>query len=212
MSILESFNYNDFYKMSDPLATKPFILHIKQNWVDIPKANQLFYGTWQPPEPIILQAISGGQVADVLWTSLPPLLCISQRLVDILFEHKFTGWGTFPVEVYDRKGVSLAGYSGFSIKSYAGKQDFSRCTIIMKPPVPGFSLPPVRFYIGTFFNETKWDGSDIFRIQHAVMIVRKRVMQEFKKNRITNVRFTPLLETETSESIYKSLKNSGLIE
>ena len=199
--------YGSLYKLYDPLATRPFILSVPQDWIDIPKANQLFYGTWQPPEPVLLKAVSGGQAADVLWTGLPPLFVVSQKVIDILHRNRFTGWGIFPVEVYDRKGAPLPRYQGFSIKSYAGKQDYSRSTFIMKPLVPGGK--PSGVYKGTFFDESKWDGSDIFRIQHAIIIVTKPVMQEFKRNKIANVRFTPLLKTETDELIYESLKRSG---
>jgi hypothetical protein len=200
-------DYNSLYWMHDPLATKPLRLIGHQKWIDQEMANNLFYGSRQPLEHVKLEPQSGRQITDILWTSGPPIFCVSQKVIDILHKNLFTGWGTYPVEVYNHDGKYLHGYQGFSVKSYAGKQDFSRCSIEMKPPAPG--ITPKKYYIGTYFDESKWDGSDIFRIQHAIIIFKKKVVQEFKKHKITNVRFELLPKTETSESIYESLKKSG---
>jgi hypothetical protein len=208
MNMLNKFDYNNLFEMSDPLANRPLRLDPQQNWIDQEMVNNLFYGLAQPPEPIKFIPQSGKQATDVLWSSYPPLFCISQKVVDIFLKNKFTGWGTYPVEVYDHNHNFLPEYYGFSIKSYAGKRDCSRSTRVMKPPVPG--LKPSGVYIGTYFDESMWDGSDIFRIQHAVKIVTKAVVQIFKQNKITNVRFTPLLETEISEAIvnFKKYKDN----
>ncbi len=194
--------------MSDPLANRPLRLDPQQDWIDQEMVNNLFYGSAQPPEPIKFIPQSGKQATDVLWSSYPPLFCISQKVVDIFLENKFTGWGTYPVEVYDHEHNVITGYYGFSIKSYAGAQDFSRSPRVMKTWSPHHE--PSAFYIGTYFDESMWDGSDIFRIQYAVIIVNKAIVQTFKQNKITNVRFTPLLETEISEAIvnFKKHKDS----
>jgi len=207
----EVFDYNNFYELSSPFATRPLIMGIQDKLLDSPKAIQIFYGEILPSNPIEFKAIAGGQVTDFLWSSLPPLFCVSQKVIDILIQNKFTGWSSFPVITYDRKGNLLSGYHGFSVKSYAGKIDISRSTIITKPAVPGYPKT-ARFYIGTFFNESKWDGSDIFRIQNACMVARKSIVEEFRRNNITNVRFTPLTETETMDAVYDTLKDLGKID
>lgn len=115
--------------------------------------------------------------------------------LDLLRENKFTGWSTYPVEVYGRKGEYLPDYYGFAITSDAGKIDKSRSPIITKPPyVPG-GKPP-RVYKGVFFDERKWDGSDFFRLFASFIIVTRSVRDAFKRAKISNVRFTPLSEME----------------
>ena len=204
-NVKNEFDYNNFYELMDPLATRPFRLNPQQKWVDQEMVNGVFYGLRQPPEPISFKPYRGRLAADILWSTFPPLMCVSQNIVDILTENQFKGWGTYPVVVFNREGTIVPGYYGFSVKSYAGAQDFSRGTKIMKSPAPG--IKPSGVFIGTFFDEGKWDGSDIFRIQHAVIIMSKQVVQAFKKNKIINARLTPLPETETSAIIYESIIN-----
>ncbi len=202
-------DYSTLYQLDDPLANRPirFEPH-PDNPLTQDETQRLFYGTLQPEKPIRLIPGMGKQVTDVLWSTYPPLICISQKVVDILQSNNFTGWGTYPVELYDATGTLVPGHHGFSVKSYAGKRDYSRSELISIPSqVPGWEGHKV--YKGTFFDELKWDGSDVFRIQHAVIIIKKEVMAQFKKNHIINVHFTPLPETETDERIYESLKRSG---
>jgi len=93
----------------------------------------LFGGEWQPPEPVAFKAYMGGSPADFLWTGFPPLFCVSQRVIDLLEENQFTGWSTYPVEVYDRHGGKLPGYHDFAITGSAVRRDLSRSQIITKP-------------------------------------------------------------------------------
>jgi hypothetical protein len=203
----EVFDFNDFYELSLPFATRPYILGI-QNDEDIPKPSQIFYGEVLPPHPLEFRAIAGGQPTDFLYTDETIIICVSQKVIDILIGNKCTGWSTYPVICYDQNNSLLPGYYGFSVKSYAGEIDNSKSTIITKPVVPGYTKM-AHFYIGSYFVETKWDGSHIFRIQNAVTVARKEVVQEFKRNKVTNVRFTRLTETVTIETVVKFRKGAG---
>jgi len=98
----------------------------------------------------------------------------------------------------DEKGVYLPDYYGFAVKSCAGEQDVSRSQIVTKSFIPGGKARD--FYKGVYFDESKWGGSDIFRIQHATIIVTRQVWLAFKKAKLTNVRFTPLPEVESMVS------------
>ncbi|MCX6013534.1 MAG: hypothetical protein NTV30_09040, partial [Chloroflexi bacterium] len=80
--------------------------------------------------------------------------------------------------------------------------------VVIKPPMidGGKSY---RVYQGIYFNESKWDGSDIFRIQHAVIIVNRQVYQAFQKAKIANIRFKPILDDEyfvSSVEIVRGIK------
>ena len=127
-------------------------------------------------------------------------------MVKILKENKFTGWSIYPVIVQDRKGKLLPNYYGFAVTSYAGKRDLSRSPIIKRAPyVPGGSIPLV--YKGFFFDETAWDGSDIFRVHPSNKIVTRALKDAFVKANIRNVRFLTLADYETDTIVYKKFGN-----
>ncbi len=157
-----------------------------------------------------VQSLYGGTVTDILWSGSVLRLCISQRVIELLEENHFTGWSTYPVEVYGRKGEPLPGYHGFAIKSYAGMQDISRSQIVTKPPFHPLGTPWTA-YRGFFFDESKWDGSDIFRVSGLFIVVTQRVKEAFKKARITNVMFEPLpeIEIDTQNYEYRNKDQSG---
>lgn len=81
------------------MATRPLRLNDQgySDWLTIEQASDLFSGKWQPDTPLKLGAFIGGQATDFLWASLTPLVCISQRVVDLLQENGVTGWVTYPV-------------------------------------------------------------------------------------------------------------------
>ncbi len=192
-------DYSKLFKFNDPLANQPLRLSPKQDCIHSDEVGKLFCGEWQPLEPIVLKAVIGGAPFDFLWTTFPPLVCISQRVVDLLLDNRFTGWVVYPVEVYGRKGEPIHGYHGFAVKSYAGEQDLSRSQIITKQPTIGVGRA-YDVYNRLYFDESKWDGSDIFRVYYARKIMTHRIRAVFKKAKVTNVRFTPLTEYELDVS------------
>lgn len=195
--------YLELFEISDPLATQPLRLSPVEEWVDSHKARLLFRGEWQPPEPVVLRADRGGQATDILWTTFPPLVCISRRLVELLQEHRFTGWSTYPVEVYGRRGEQLADYFGFAVTGRAGEHDLRRSQVVIKPP-PVEGGQPWEVLKGIYFENDFWDGSDFCLMGSTIsIIVTRRVVQAFKRAKIRNVEFTPLPEVETPAAVYK---------
>ena len=206
MNTFISVEYSELFLFEDPFAKQWLRLEPISKWVMVDDIDRkLAYGQWQPSEPVVFRGYMGSLVADILWTGLPPLLCVSERVVTILKENKFTGWSTYPVEVYDRKGNRLTGFYGFAITSYAGKRDLTRSTKIKKSPyVPGGSIPEL--YKGFYFNKTEWDGSDIFRVHPSTKIVKRVVKNVFIKERIRNVKFIALPDEETDTIIYSKFE------
>jgi hypothetical protein len=204
ISVSESIKYSELFMIKDPLATRPLRLSPReQNWLHGQQVDSLFKGEWQPPEPVILQAIMGGSIVDFLWTDYIPLLCISDRIIDLLLNNHCTGWSTYPVKVYDRQKNYLPGYHGLAIKHSVGEIEINRSGIITKPPMTPKGRPR-RVYKGIFFDENKWDGSDIFRIESFFMIVTKKVRDILKQSKITNIRLTALSEVELDTIIFKA--------
>lgn len=196
MSTFPSLDYSELFRLYDPLANRPLRLTTEEDsdWLSLEQAAALLKGELKLQHPLKLKGYMGGQPTDFLWSSLASLVIISQRVIELLKSHAFTGWSAYPVEVYDRKGEPLLDYSGLAITGRAGKQDRSRSTIITKPaPVPGGK--PYQVYKGFYFDERQWDGSDIFLVD-SFKVVTQRVQRAFERAKVSNVRFTTLVDVE----------------
>lgn len=199
MSNSPSIDFRTLFELDDPLANRPLRLTIKDeyDWLTVEQARALFAGRLSKLErPLRLDAYAGGQATDFLWSAFPPLVCISRRVVTLWEERGFTGWSVYPVEVYDRKGEQLPDYSGFAVTRPRLKRDRSRSEIITKPP-PAPGGKSYQVYKGLYFDEQEWDGSNIFLVGGSI-VVTQSVRDTCKKAKISNVRFTPLVEVEIS--------------
>jgi len=141
---------------------------------------------------------------DILWSTYPPIVCISQRLVDILKNNNFTGWTTYQVKVFDKQGNSLPGYYGLSITSSVGRRDFSLSQIVLKPI--SSHGKPTEVHRGLYFKKERWDGSDIFRIEDSHKIMTKKVKEVLVREKIRNILLTPLAEYETPTFMEKNTR------
>jgi hypothetical protein len=179
------------FSLSDPLADRPLRFAPVEDWIDKAAAIALFYGQLQPLRPVILHTSMGGIPYDFVWSVLMPMVCVSRRVVDLFQSAGIIGWGLYPVKLYGRQGQLVRDYYGFSVISYAG-EDIRRSQIVIKD----WGGKPVRFYKGVYFHESEWDGSDIFRIQHARIAVTLKVRNILKNNKVTNIKLEPLADVE----------------
>ncbi len=159
-----------------------------------------------PSQTLQLKGCSGAALTDFIWTDSPPLLCVSERVPAILREHDVKGWGTYDVDIVDRKKQPLPGYFGFSVLSSAGNLDFSCSQIVTRPPIIPIGQP-MEVYIGFTFDIEKWDGSDIFYVG-GFRIVTDKVKNIFKRSRITNVRLTPILDVQLVAPLVETIKKN----
>lgn len=194
-------NYSELYLFEDPFSNRWLRLEPAPEWVNEELARKLTYGQLKPSKPVVFRGYMGGPVADILRTGLSPMFCVSERVINILEENHFTGWSTYPVQISDRKGNALTGYYGFAVTSYAGERDKSRSPIIEREPIT-LGGRVRKYYKGFYFNENRWDGSDIFRVHPAWLIVNKAVRDTFVKAKIRNVEFIALNDEETNTIIY----------
>lgn len=197
MSTLPSINSSSFFRLNDPLATRPLRLELLgySDWITKTNAIDLFHGRLKLDTPLGLGAYMGGQVTDFLWSSLTPLVCISERVKEILQMNTITGWATYPVEVFDRKGASLPGYHGFAVTGGECRRDRSRSQLFTRQVAP--EGKPFEVYKGLYFHEEDWDGSDIFWVRSfGGTVVTEKVQKIFKQSKVTNARLIPLPEVE----------------
>lgn len=139
----------------------------------------IFRGECIPENPIVFRHIIGRQPKDMLISTDAVLRIVSKRFLDILQENKVTGWSTFPVLVYDKKGKVLAGYYGLSVTGRSGPIDDTQQRIEVResPMNPGYMF---RVGIGLHFDQDSWDGSDIFTPQGGMIIVVRKVKEQLE--------------------------------
>ena len=140
---------------------------------------------------------SGGDVlCDVVWTTLVQPVLISNRVADIFRQGAFTGWTTYRVELYDKKGVRVPDYHGLAVTGRCGAIDRSRSRKVRHPIMPG--TLPANFWRGLFFKDDWWDGSDIFLPEGTgFIIVVERVKNALESLNIPNIKFDRLDTHET---------------
>eukprot|EP01132_Coremiostelium_polycephalum_P000319 gene319-410_t len=124
--------------------------------------------------PIIFKQVYGKKLQDMLDTGWPGLFLISDRMKSVLEENQLTGWKTFSVQVFDKKGEGIPGYHGFSITGRCGEIDYSKSPIIEKRRVP--DGPLVKFY----------------------KVITQRAAEILKKNKLTNIDLENLSDLEMS--------------
>lgn len=189
-------DHSTFFELADPLANWPLRLSDEHysEWLSRDQAWRLFRGELKPAEPLRLGAYMGSRAADFLWAGLVHIVCVSSRVIDLLLANQVTGWSTYPVEVFDRKGQSLTEYSGFAVIGSECRRDRSRSQIVTKLNAAG---RPIQVYKGLYFDESQWDGSDFFLVHpFSSIVVTKKVYHLFKRAKVTNVRLTPLTQVE----------------
>lgn len=199
-----------FFELFDPLATRPFRLTTQKesDWLPGKQTWLLHRGELELKEPLKLEACRGGSPSDFLWANFVHFACISARVAQLLTENGITGWSTYPVTIFGRKGNPVPGYSGFSVIGPMVHWDRSRSRIVDKPP-PTPRGQGYQAYRGIYFDESQWDGSDFFLLQDFnFTLVTAKVARLFKRERVYNVRLTPLPEVEVDALIVKYATDS----
>jgi hypothetical protein len=185
-----------FFTFSDPLATQPYRLHLmpRADILTATQVNDLVRGSLSLDEPLVFKAGRGGKATDVLW-EYGILFFFSESLRRLLTEEGVSGWTTYPVELYDRKGNHLPGYQRIAVTGRKCLRDYSRSLIVDKPPpVPGGRGYQV--YRGLYFDERQWDGSDMFWVSDGGIVVTEKVFGLFRRHKIRNVKLTLHSEVE----------------
>jgi hypothetical protein len=193
-----SLDFSKFFELEDPLANRPLRLRLapESNWLSIDQQYALSKGQLQLDASLKFEAFMGGAPTDFLWSGHVILVCVSSRVVELLTAHECTGWSTYPVEVYDRKGNLLPGYHGFTVTGPECQRNKSHSEVVEKPP-PAPKGRSYKVYKGLYFDERCWDGSDFFwvRFLHA-RIITEKIYRLFKEHKVRNVRMTALPEVE----------------
>jgi hypothetical protein len=118
----------------------------------------------------------GSSARGIVGTTYPPLKLVSDGVIGALTG--FTGWTTYPVELYGRDGARVPGYHGFGVTGRAGPIDDA--------------LGP-----GYLFAPGSWDGSDVFVTgDGALTMVAQPVRDALLAAGVKNVRLERITEVE----------------
>jgi len=129
----EELSFDDVYVLHDPLANQPLRLDPPDE-VSKETLVGLFRSEMRLSKPLELRASMGGRAMDILWSTCIPVMAISSRVVALFREHGFTGWSTYPVRVFGRKGEPIEGYHGFAVTGRVGYRVFELSQFVINPP------------------------------------------------------------------------------
>jgi hypothetical protein len=131
--------------------------------------------------------------SQVIYTTWASPIILSRRLVDTLREHGFTGWRTYPVELFGKSGERITGYEGLAVTGRCGPVDESKSEHFKKQ-YPGGLFTKLRGY---YFNPESWDGSDLFMPSGwGAKFVVQEVKDALTEAGIDNIEFTRLDQVE----------------
>ena len=145
--------------------------------------SKLILGNYKDVQfPVVFYELKGGssgkRMRDILDTRYPPLYLISDRFKVILEESGITGWKSYPIALFDKRGNPVEGYHGFSITGRAGKMEM----FDQLPLEYGYSADADGYY----FDVETWDGSDLFNTEGTQFIIAsERFIKVLVENKIT---------------------------
>ena len=135
---------------------------------------------------------TGSKLADFLSTGwgigLGPA---SDRVINLLRDEGFTGWDTFPVEIYLKDGSRLLGYQGLVVTGKCGALDpaASEPIDVVDYTFRGWSD---LCFKGFPLDYEAWDGSDIFTGPVDMtyhIFVSRRLRDAFRRYKISGIEF-----------------------
>jgi hypothetical protein len=144
---------------------------------------------------IALKQNSGRTFCDLVGTTHAGFYLWSQRLQDVLRKEAISGWNVCPVELMSSKGESISHYAAIGITGRCGPLQNWRSKKVTRL-LPG-SNAYSDCWIGLYFAEDTWDGSDLFRPDGTMLtIATSRAKEVIEGTAATNIRIRPLLEVE----------------
>lgn len=129
--------------------------------------------------PVVYRQFDGKRLRDMLDMRYDGnCFLISDRMKRIFKENEFTGWETYPVLLFDKKGHEIKGYSGFTVIGRGGQRKY----LLPKQEVDKMVKEEKAKYIE--WDISQWDGTDIFRIDPNYVMITDRVKKIMTQNKI----------------------------
>jgi hypothetical protein len=150
-----------------------------------------------PAAPVrFKQGYKRGKAGPILWTDSVTGILLSNPVKEAMTQEGLTGWSTYPVELGDIEADT--GYSGLRVLGRSGPRDWSRGEWVRTGDEPRPSLR------GFYFEETSWDGSDVFTPAGSLwVVVTERARIRLARHVGTSCHFDRLSEHLTSEIVVR---------
>lgn len=165
----------------------------------------LLTGRRSPSAPLVFRQVRKSRWYDMLWSGESQIRIVSSRLIGVLKAERATGWRTYPVTLWNKKGARVPGYQGLAITGIAGPIQWNRAERLWHPPaVPtGEGSWMLR---GPLIDEQTWDGSDLFFPGGTMhLMVTARIVRAMRKSELKGIEYTHQSKFEISEETVKGL-------
>lgn len=183
--------FDRLYEISGPFDShKDFCANISDLSFD--EETLILRGVTLPKEPVLAGWVAGPNKAKDVIGGGPGVILISERVKHLLTQNQCTGWSTFPITLLNQRNILIEGYCGLSVTGRSGPQDEGFGELLTGKKLGTRYLR----YRGIRFEESSWDGSDIFIAGTGcgAIFVTERVRQLFERHGLGYVDFTPLTE------------------
>jgi hypothetical protein len=156
--------------------------------VSIPEAFALSRAALSPKPGCAAMADGAASSGRLRLVTMAILTVVSDKVVSVLKTNFCSGWSAYPVRVYDPHGNLLVGYHGLAVRGRCGPLQPERSTHTV---VVDDQIGPRPSYRGLFFDESAWDGSDMFVPSDgsAQVFLLERVKHLLLKAKIKGARF-----------------------
>ena len=152
--------------------------------------------------------MGGANPSDVVWTGAAYPMLVHSRVLDVLLDHRFSGWKTYPVEVYGNRGEYFPDYHGFSFTGRCGAVQYRADSLFQKQ----FPAKAVPYYRGLYFDPATWDGSDLFAPvpidgrgkETAHTFALGAVVRVLRKAKVLNIHFMAAPGYETDAALVRA--------
>jgi hypothetical protein len=195
--------FDHIYELRDPVSDRAFRGEIvgEENCIG------LIRGEIDPGRAVRIRwgmgsACPGG----VIWTTSAHPLILDRRVVNLLRKKEIKGWRSYPVQVIDKGGEVYDNYEGIGIVGRCDPIDLSRSVVTLKQ-FPGGWFPQ---FLGSYFSEESWDGSDVFMerpdekgVVTAKIFATEKAVRLFAEAKVENLHFERLTDKETLTSTYE---------
>lgn len=160
------------------------------------------WGSWKrgeglPAQPVVFNHRRGRIVYDLIsWDA--SVFMLHDRIIDRFHARAFTGWTTFPVEIYGKDRKRVDQYKGFAVTGRCGPiiDSLSKPRIAM-PLTPGGCK--MQLWYGMYFDEATWDGSDFVIPEGThIIVVTDPVKEVLEALKATNIAIEPMSERENT--------------
>jgi hypothetical protein len=183
--------YSHVYRLLEPGTSRAFRASLEMTHEE---ALSVLRGEAADDAPIRAQwAMGASKPADVIWTTLALPVLISERVLGILRERRFSGWDVAPVELRGRTGEILPRYYFMRVRGHCGPIEYDRSEKGHKI-YPGGTFP---VWKGLYFDPATWDGSDLFMAEGAGFKFAVEAVRDAVQNaNVKNILFEPVDEVE----------------